>query len=119
MAGSGPQAGGAAGTGQHAGRWNLMAAGGAVEPVFAVLALGFGQSLLFPALGALTVHLLVFYVILEKQAATGAGRGVPGADPCPAVRARADEDGLAAAAPELPFFHFLAHRTFFHDQPRR
>lgn len=95
-----------------------MTAGRAIEPVPAVPALGLGKSLLLLTLGALSVHFAPLDVVGEEQAAAGAFSGIAFADLGSAVRVGADKDGFAAAAPVLPFFLFLADRTFIHGQPR-
>lgn len=114
MTGSPPKAGGAAGAGEHAGRGDFMAAGGAEKPVFTVAALRFGQSLFLFTFGALAIHFSIFDVFGKKESASGAFRGVTLAVLSSAALHRTDEDRLAIAAPVFPFFHFLADRTFFH-----
>lgn len=116
--GASAQAGGAAGTGQHAGRCDLVTAGRTVEPVTAVLALGLGKALFLLALGALTVHLAFFDVFGKQQAAAGTFLGVPLADLRAAVRLGTVEYRSATAAAVLPFFQFLADRALLHGKPR-
>jgi hypothetical protein len=109
------QAGGATGAGQHAGRGDLVSAGGTIEPVFAIFALGLRKALLFFAFGTLAIHLPAGDIIGEQQTAPGTLGGVSLADLGAAGLHGTDENGLAGTAPVLPFFQFLAHRAFFHN----
>jgi len=111
---AGTQTGGAAGTGHHTGRGNLVAAGRAIEPVFAEFALGLGQPLLLLALGTLAVHFAGFHILPQQQTATGAILGVAFADDGATGRRGAGKDRFAATAPVLGFFHFLADRALVH-----
>ncbi|NLC70041.1 MAG: hypothetical protein GX751_01645 [Desulfuromonadaceae bacterium] len=100
----GPETGPAAGTGQHAGGLNPMAAGGAVEPMAAELALNFRKTLFFLAFRAATVHFAILDVLREKKAALGAFVATPFLYFGAAVRQGANKDGFTAAAPVFPFF---------------
>jgi hypothetical protein len=93
-----------------------VAAGGAIEPKLAIAALVFVQSLLFPAFGTLPIHLSLLDVIGEEQAATRTFFRAWFADGGTAGGQRADENGLAGAAPVFTFFFFLTDGTFFHNK---
>jgi hypothetical protein len=93
-----------------------MAAGRAVEPVFAKFALDFGKSLLFAAFGTLAIHFAVFNIVFKQQTAEGAGSRIVVADNRAAIGQGTNEHRLAGAAPVFSFFHFFTNGTFFHDQ---
>jgi hypothetical protein len=82
-----------------------------------MFALGFGKPLLFLAFGALPIHFASFDVFTKKQTATGTFLRIPLANFGAATGRGADEDGLAATAPEFPSFQLFADRAFFHGFP--
>jgi hypothetical protein len=109
-----PQTGSAARTGEHAGGWNLVTAGGALKPVPAMAALGLGHPLLLFALGTDAVHLPLLDVVSEDEGTAGALGQIAPADLGAATGGRADEYALAGAAPEFSLGRFLANRAFVH-----
>ncbi len=92
-----------------------MAAGRAIEPIFAGLALGLGKPLGPFALGAKPHHFAAFTVRSEQQPAAWTILGIPFADLRSADLIRAKEHGSTPFAPMLAFLQFLADRAFFHD----
>ena len=92
-----------------------MAAGRAIEPVFAITALWIGQTLLLTALWALPVHFVVIDVVVEQQAAFRADPRLAIENDGFAVLLRADENRAATAAVVLTFLLFFANGTFFHE----
>lgn len=111
------EAGCTARAGQHAGGRHFMSAGGAIEPVAAVLALGIGQTLFTLAFRAFAVHFSIFDVFFEQQPALGTSFGVPPVVRRFAIGGGADEYGLTVFTPVLAFGLLLAHWTFFHMTP--
>lgn len=91
-----------------------MPTGRTVEPVLAELALGLGKALPFLALGALSVHLAGFHILLEQQPAAWTSLHPLFTDLRAAPRRRAEKYRLAGLAPVFAFLFFLAYRTFFH-----
>jgi hypothetical protein len=91
-----------------------VAAGWAVEEIFAEFALNFRQALTFFALGADSIHLALFNIICEQEAAAWTGLEPAAGDPGVAVGIGADENRLAMAAPVFSFLGLFADRAFFH-----
>jgi hypothetical protein len=89
-------------------------AGGALEPVPAIAALGFGNTLLLFAFRTDTVHLPLLNIVSENEGTTGAFGQIAIANLGTAAGGRADENALAVAAPEFSLGCFLAHRTLVH-----
>ena len=92
-----------------------MAAGRAIEPVAAVLALRVGQSLLLLALGTLAVHLAMADVFFKDQAAFRTDFGIPTMIRGLATRRRADIDGVTIVTPVLAARHLFTYRALFHQ----
>jgi len=86
------QAGGAAGAGQHTGGGDTMAAGGAIEPVPAILALRVRQSLFLFTLGTHAIHFMAGNVIFENQSTFRADFGIAAVIGSLAARGRANEN---------------------------
>ena len=109
------QARGATWTSEHAGGRHLVAAGRAIEPVAAVLALRVRQPLLFLALGTLAIHLAMADVFFKDQAAFCADLGIPAMIRGLASRRRADIDSMTIVTPVLAARHLFTYRALFHQ----
>jgi hypothetical protein len=92
-----------------------MPTGRAIEPVPAVAALCFRQTLFLFAFRAFTVHLPVFNIIFKKQGTFRALGQVALANLIAAVLRRTDKDRLAALAKIFTLGFFFTDRTFFHE----
>jgi len=92
-----------------------VAAGRAIEPVAAILALGIGKTLLLFTLGALAIHLTVGDVIFKNQAAFCTDFGITTMIGSLAARCRTDKNRMTGITPVLPASHFFTNRTLFHQ----
>ena len=92
-----------------------MAASRAIEPVATVLALRVRQSLLFLALGTLTIHLAMADVFFKDQAAFRADLGIPAMIRGLTAWRRADIDSMTIVTPVLAARHLFTYRALFHQ----